>query len=574
MEKVELYQASYASEVMNSVPYGFIDKTVCGCGMTSVGIESNENCIIAVPNKELITNKISQYPNKRCPYRLLGVKGGVSTEEIDYYISSCTNQPIKIICTWDSIGKVSHLVDQGIRLIIDESDNIITNAPLKTDKRDDRDRMDIINQLLSLAKNHKDTISFITATPIPLKYLPDWISNIDQVKYEWANTTTVIPIKMKRQAPYLALKKEIIIPLKNSESLTIGDRTFKKVVVFINSVSQITEICRECNLDKEEVSILCGDSLYNDSKVRGYNKLNYTNLTKFNFITSSGFQGIDLQEDESCMNVVVSCTDATHHLVDLATSLKQAISRNRSRLNPCRDRFIFIYNQAVFDKSEKELLEDLDNVKARILANIKTLDLNPELASYNETTFLQSKDFVSYALKDGNNYTFNENRFMYDIYFILEVRKSYIKGFQILGEGIEIKESRKAYNEGNNYNNLYKLAIAGESLLMYQGSDAYKLLMDYYTEFGAYCENSTWAATRLSNLEQQRLLYKLKDQLPFKVGCVYTRKEIKDTLQKVYDNNNIIRKAKATDLEEFYNLKATTKMNNNKRENGYQIKEK
>lgn len=167
---------------------------------------------------------------------------------------------------------------------------------------------------------------------------------------------------MERQMPYVALRKEIILPLKDAEQISVGDRTFSKVCVFINSVREITSLCRECELDKKEVSILCGESARTRGKVRGYNKIVYNNLTKFNFITSAGFQGIDLY-DNDCMNIVVSCSDKDYHLIDLATSLRQAISRNRSMVNSNRDRFIFIYNQSLFKRSDEELMSDLEELE-------------------------------------------------------------------------------------------------------------------------------------------------------------------------------------------------------------------
>lgn len=47
------------------IPAGYINKTICGCGLTSVAIESAENCVIAVPNVALVENKVRQYYNRQ-----------------------------------------------------------------------------------------------------------------------------------------------------------------------------------------------------------------------------------------------------------------------------------------------------------------------------------------------------------------------------------------------------------------------------------------------------------------------------------------------------------------------------
>ena len=70
--------ASQAIELNNRIPYGYVDKTVCGCGLTTLALENNRDTIIAVPNLDLIDNKIAQYPNKKCNYKIFGVYGGIT----------------------------------------------------------------------------------------------------------------------------------------------------------------------------------------------------------------------------------------------------------------------------------------------------------------------------------------------------------------------------------------------------------------------------------------------------------------------------------------------------------------
>lgn len=68
MKIEKLFDARYASEVedLDSIPAGYINKTVCGCGLTSLAIEKEKgNTIIAVPSVDLVNNKVSQYPNSR-----------------------------------------------------------------------------------------------------------------------------------------------------------------------------------------------------------------------------------------------------------------------------------------------------------------------------------------------------------------------------------------------------------------------------------------------------------------------------------------------------------------------------
>jgi len=204
--------AEYAAQFLTTIPYGYIDKTICGCGLTTVALENDENVVLAVPSVALIANKEGQYPNKRCKHNLLGVYGDASANEITAYVAA--NNVGKIMVTYDSLHKVAHLLEQGYRLIIDESDKLLALTKLKVVSRKDAGKIDVINQVLEIAKAYKETVSFISATPIPLEYMPEWISTIPNVKIVWENTTKTLPFLMQRAHPYAALTKEVILPLR------------------------------------------------------------------------------------------------------------------------------------------------------------------------------------------------------------------------------------------------------------------------------------------------------------------------------------------------------------------------
>lgn len=53
-------------------------------------------------------------------------------------------------------------------------------------------------------------------------------------------------------------------------------------------------------------------------------------------------------------------------------------------------------------------------------------------------------------------------------------------------------------------------------------------------------------------------IIQLKVEEKFKAGILYTNKETKEYLQGLYDSLNIVRKAKATDLKEYFKMKNKT----------------
>jgi len=247
----------YASESMSVIPSGYIDKSICACGMTTVALENDKNVVLAVPTIYLALNKADQYPNVRSNNTVLPVWGDTSLNEIEEYVNSA---PVtKIICTYDSLPKVKHLLPD-CHLIIDESNMLLPVT---------KQRPAVVDQLLDIASMYKETVSFVSATPLPVEYLPSWVREIDQVKITWSNTVKATPIICERTYPFRSLCEEFLAPLNREGTMTVSGKTFSKVIVFMNTVSQITKVIKDAGLDKEDCGIICGDSLKNDVKISG-----------------------------------------------------------------------------------------------------------------------------------------------------------------------------------------------------------------------------------------------------------------------------------------------------------------
>lgn len=558
------YDAEYASQVMSCIPVGYIDKTVCGCGITTVAIENNDNVIIAVPSIELIRNKTAQYPNKRYKKAILGVYGLVTTKEIDAYIraSETNNDPIKIMVTYDSLPRLEYLLkDKGCKLIIDESNKLISSSSMKSFSKK-VDSIDAVTTVFNIAEEYKDRVSFVSATPTPLEYLPEWVSTIPNIKIEWANTIKAKPMLMKRTYPYKAVTEEVVMPLQEHGTLTIGDSTFSKVIIFINSVDAIVKIAKKAELDKKDVAIIAGDSVKNDVKIRGFNRLqDPTNLPKFTFITSSGFEGIDL-EDKDAVSVVVSSTKRDYQMVDVMTDLKQAISRQRNKLNPNYDKFLYIYNMSVFAQSREELVETLDNKYRKLQKAINMWDTVK--GTNNEEGFeytANAEEFSTYTnyYSDTNEYVINENLFNADKYFLLNIREQYKKGFDIRSlykeEESTVVEAPVTV-ENISYRDMVASYYVNESLedikqYMYK-SEYYNLIEQSIKLYGKVWKDYTYTKTMVNSFNDDYSKLKADLGLRFTIDNAYTNKEIKKILKELYTKHDIARSPKATDLNEFY----------------------
>ena len=243
------YNANYASEVMKDLPtHAYIDKTTCGVGMTSVAIEENCNTLLLVPTKLLVENKANQYPSSRCPYYVQGVMGDVDDYTIQNYFNQCQRrQPAKYICTYDSFARMLPFAQMdNVRIVVDESDKVFAQSHLKSDSSME---IDVLNYMLKELEPLQDRVTMISSTPVPVDYFQgtygEWIMGLDQYKFTWTTSMTVTPMMCKRRMPTDALKKEVIQPIAAGKNAVVGDRTFRKAIIFLNSVNSICKTIKE-----------------------------------------------------------------------------------------------------------------------------------------------------------------------------------------------------------------------------------------------------------------------------------------------------------------------------------------
>lgn len=557
MRIIELnYDAEYASQVIDTIPYGYINKTVCGCGLTTVALENKEDAIILAPSRGLVSNKENQYPNKRCSFKVLGVDGNTKQSVIDEYVTECqlNNQPIKIMVTYDSLSKVESLLDV-CRMIIDESDQILSLTK-------NTSRRDAIFHMLDVAESLKSTVTFLSATPTDLSYMPTWISEIDQVTMNWSNTIKAKPILAERTYPYKALREEFIKPLRDNGEVIIAGKSVKSVIVFVNSVTTIIDTIKELKLKKEDCGIVCGDSIKNDLKISGVNRYISGKAPKYLFVTSSGFAGIDIDAEDS-MTIVVSNTSKTFTMVDLLSDLKQAVSRNRNKKNTHYGSYVYIYNQSVFNKSEEELITELNTLREGLRDATELINDGVRNNKQDAVNILikDNKDYNAYTIVDKVTglHSINEIVFNADRYFILELRNQYTKGFNIQGiigvseeiEPVELPKSTTYLDLVEYFNTNQKSGIVDWGDYSFR-TEWIDIIEACYKLFKKTYNNSTEAKAMIDAYGDEFKVLVIEARKMFKKGERYPNSVIKDTLQKFYDKKGLKRKAKPTDLYELF----------------------
>jgi hypothetical protein len=541
-------EGEYAGESLTEIPIGFIDKTICGCGFTSVALENDLNTIVLVPNIELAKNKAGQYPNERCNHKILPVWGDTDISEINDYMLGDSVK--KIICVYDSLHKVEHLLDKSWRLIVDESQELLFLSG-------NPGRRKAIADVFVIAEQHKDVVSFISATPTPFEYLPKWISSLPKKKFVWQSTTKITPIRIEHSNPVGVLKKEIIKPLIQGISVTYYNKTFNKAIIFINSLEQIKSIISEMMISETQCAIICGDSFKNDIYMKGIKRLDDPHkLPLLTFITASGFKGIDLYDSEA-MTVVVSNTKKKWQMIDMLTDLKQAVSRQRKKDNPNNSHFIYIYNKSIFSMSEQELSKELDKKKEKVENSLKLRELAKMTGLL--TGWDPSREVMEYTYQDGEELKVNEMAFNADRYFILELKKQYDKGFDInsrIPESLEINDEmiipkEITYREMVAY--FKKKHKNGE---IEWGKYSHKTewiatIQMYYKMSGKTDSNFTRTNMMIKNYNNPHKLISIRLTEKLRIGNKYTNTKVLEILNQVYGEMKVEQPAKMKDLKDF-----------------------
>lgn len=575
---------------LETLPGGsFINKTEPGCGLSTLVLENCQNVVVVVPTVALTKNKVRQYFNsqfddepfmeyparQRFAGEMLAVYEGVLPVDIDAYIKRVhyARTPIKIMCVYDSLPKCEEFLDEINLLCIDEADSLTDWAQLKAISKQATENSDAISEVYRIAQENRDKTCFFSATVVEQTYLPEWVTQLRQIRMEWAGTVTPTPILMKRCHPLHALRKEILESLIEKGEVTVGDRTFTKVIVALNSVEAPTKIIREMDIPQDLVAVLSGANPRNVKKTKGrYKEVSPTDLPMISFITSAFWRGLDLWDSEA-MTVVVSSTAKAWQMVDITTSLRQAIRRQRDKKNPNYDRFVFIYNQTLFEKSEEEILDEWEERHARLAQCCNVLNALEEEGRFEEfesarKTFSGNKEFVYYTTRQvGSGYVLNENLFQSQLRRLLVTRRSYTEGLvpieqQMTVEPIVVPDP--LIEDSTGWDGLRRKFVRlknGEPVEFteeQQLSDNYHLLQTCLEVFGELPKRADTARLKCSHIGNGDAQYEIDLVAPYQQGHRYSSKFIEQQIKGVYRKYGIEEKTTMqTNIKvlEFYGLK-------------------
>ena len=380
----------YLSDVLPELPLGILNKKLTNVGGSHLALNSPDNYLIVVPTRDLIDNKLSNPANSK--YELFGIYAGVTTKEFKEYIKR--NKKHHILVTYDSLPKViKWLTNLDInpyeyRVLFDEYHMLLTEMGY---------RQKAIESLVREAKNFSH-YTFMSATPIPERFLPTILAELPYTEIQWTNTKTLIPTRFCSPNVYRTTVRLLTELESGLDGIEIAER-----FIFTNTVVGIKQILDSADLDPNEVKVVCAKTLRNEELLGKYQISSMTGKNKkYNFFTSKGFQGCDLFS-KSGLCIVVSDAKKKHTLTDIQTTLYQISGRIRDIDNVFADRIFHIYSTGYvtqtreqYEAEKKEIVTDsldviqnTNNCGERVrIAFSKNDTVNNYFLSFNEETKL------------------------------------------------------------------------------------------------------------------------------------------------------------------------------------------
>lgn len=628
------YISEWADYVMPE-GHCIVDKGITGCGYTEMCLTNNLDVILCSPRKLLLENKAEQHKDdKNILYLVndLNEKSDIKDiskfyDRIENHIYNCRklNKPVKFMITYDSVRHlINYLSNNGViknyYLIADEFQSIFLDSYFKAD---------VENSFVEVIQACTNII-YLSATPMLDKYLlkvPEF-KNLKYYKIDWSESGYVETIKVQRkQASSLSVEIDKVIKsyLEGNYPITLTKDNrlvqSKEAVLYFNSVTEITRAINRNNLSPEQVNILCSSSsrksdLDNIRKIKklgddwSIGKIPTKNEPNkmFTFCTSTSYVGADFYS--KCASTYVFADPNLKCLaLDISLDLPQIAGRQRDRENPFKNNITIFYRTLRDENIESK--EDFDKLQEQ-RRNKTNLSLD---MYYNETDEAKKQVLMDGFIAQAEHDNYKNN--------FISISK--ITGKPVYNKLIEIANERAWEVAQKDYQDIISVTKALEDLGAvdidnYQDKDYQDLLdfedkfystgnfakklklycefMDKYLEndyiqriipfkvpdpkFKSFYNKFGTAGCKAKKFREEALKTELLDTLKddiltkeildkFKLKDKLSKKLIKTILASIYLKLSLKRTAKASDLEEWFDLRSVNFMENGKKVNGFEI---
>lgn len=618
------YMSDY-NELLNSIlPLDskfILNKTVTGCGGTSLFLNSDLPIVIVSPRIQVLKEKHLQHPDSflfhipLCNSRGSAIQQKMS--ELNTYLFNHNGyspfgfqtRPAKALVTLDSLDKVLSVIEScgltdSFLFVVDEFQCLMGDATFKgsTD----------MNFLVSL-DNRVKRICYLSATPIPdmfLDHIPQ-LARIPYYKLEWdpnvIEEPTLKEVMMKPSESAEKLCSQLIQRYRQNgyfeRKIVNGNIVYSyEACIFLNEVKSIRNIIKQNKLKPEEVTILCSESKASDLP-KGYtigglctDKNNPKNKT-FTFCTKASFEGVDFYSDNASTYIFINAGKEWQTL-DIMLDIPQILGRQRLDANPFRHDATIYYKTMPEIMTEDEFRQKQEAMNQKSDSILKTFnnaseDVKNLLLELYRAKALENKfvdDYVDLIQENGHttigfNYLvmvakwnqWHQRNYYYSNSCQLLTSIQTVVGMRQRPE--EVKQFEKWYYKASD-----KDKLAGYANFINQYPQYFPLILqnpfidfkyhDWYDKLGYQTlHNLNFQETSVEKCYKEHcLLEPIKDacRRVFKIGVLYSKQEVKSKLQQIYDDLGLVDKtAKAVDLKLYLSVQEVQKSDNSGKRNRF-----
>lgn len=597
-----------------------LNKTVTGCGGTSLFLNSSIDVVIISPRLQALKDKHEQHPDTflfHSPYTNNG-KRAADIKRLMSDLNNYINNPFsvynkaKILVTLDSCDKVIDVlkgygVIDSFLFVVDEFQCLMGDATFKgtTD-------MNFLIRLDNEAKN----ICYLSATPIQdmfLDFVPQF-KGLPYIKLEWDEAVleepNVMEIQMKKDESAEKICSNIIRDFRANgyfaRKVIDGQVVYStEACIFLNEVRSIINIITKNNLKPDEVTVLCSEGkvsgLPKGFKTGGLctDRDNPRNKT-FTFCTKASFEGVDFYSTNAMTYVFINAGKEWQTL-DIMLDIPQILGRQRLDINPFRHDAVIYYKtkpycmtitefkaqQTAMEYKSSQIITLYDmatpEMKAILLEAFrdraedkKFVDDYVDVLQVNGRQTLGINTLVQMAMwnkwQQRTHYYSHSCQLTTSIQsaISMNVNRNEVKNFEAWYYSAKDNDRLKGYSDFRNTYTEYDPFILQNPFIDIRYHDWYgKLGYDKLArlnfdeqkveqEYNSFCNHEP-IAQECRNV--------------FETGRFYTKAEVKRMLQNIYDSLGLIgRKAKSTELGSYLNAKERmiTDDEGNRKE-GYEI---
>lgn len=555
------------------------DKGKVGCGGTTVALNSDKPYVIVVPYDAMIENKSNQSRPEnsenydyKLKYNIIAIDGSKYISK-KWFNEELKKSPVaKIMVTYNSLYKLSNFINPTYyNLLIDEYHILFTKYAF---------RNKAIKSVLSEYNKYKE-VCFMSATILEDEYVLQELKGLDIYEAKWNN---VKDVKIESVQCKFGVNDTVV---KLILEHLIGDRK-GNAYFFVNSVEYIKKLVKECRLDNSTARAIW--SKYNIKETGLKRSTTLDAPKKINFLTSCTFEGGDIYDEDAIIYIVSDGSKATT-LIDISTSFQQIAGRVRN--TKYIDKIYHIYSNTRYNNHLS--LEDFTKY-----SNERSVDAEDTCKEFNELSerarqTIPNNTLNEYIAKNEDSLKFevDKNLKNLDIYNFKVCKHLYSCRVNINDAYTENGFKNINAIENNNHQVIkmdlcknFKLTIQEiekkptDMELINAAYIRYPWLKEVIGKIGL--EEIKKCNYHIGNVRQKAIvksdagneikIYKLLNlKLKIDTGAFYNLLETKYAFAEVYKELGIDRKAKASDIEKYYDTNRKAINNNGCTENGYVI---